>query len=75
VGVRLVADGDRCVGAGHCVLSDPETFDQGDVGGTVVLLRQPPDGDALARAREAVYLCPSRALALVDEPPTASLAP
>jgi ferredoxin len=63
--MRIVADLDRCVGAGQCVLSDPAAFDQSDVGTVVVLREQPPDDEALARAREAVHLCPSGALALL----------
>jgi ferredoxin len=47
------------------VLTDPETFDQSDDEGTVVVLNERPDGEeALARAREAVDLCPSGALSL-----------
>jgi ferredoxin len=63
--MRVVADTARCVGAGQCVLTDPDTFDQSDEDGTVVLLRErPADERALARVREAVHICPSRALSL-----------
>jgi ferredoxin len=66
--MRIHADLSRCVGAGQCVLTDPTTFDQSDDDGTVVVLREaPPDEDALARAREAVHVCPSQALSLVPE--------
>jgi ferredoxin len=62
---RIVADLDRCVGAGQCVLTDPDAFDQSTDDGTVVVLRDtPPDDDALKRARVAVDICPSQALAL-----------
>ncbi|WP_053651442.1 ferredoxin [Streptomyces sp. XY431] len=58
---------DDCVGAGQCVLSAPEVFDQ-DNDGIVVLLREGLDG--LGRAdrqgvEEAVRLCPSGALRLL----------
>jgi ferredoxin len=66
--MRIVADLSRCVGAGQCVLTDPGAFDQSDADGTVVVLReQPPDSAALTRARDAVHLCPSRALSLAGD--------
>jgi ferredoxin len=62
---RIVADLDRCVGAGQCVLTDPDAFDQSDDDGTVVILRDnPTDDEALKRAQVAVEICPSRALSL-----------
>ncbi|GAA2706000.1 ferredoxin [Actinoplanes palleronii] len=65
--MRIVANRDRCVGAGQCVLVDPDAFDQDDADGLVVLLRaEPHAGDELARAREAVNVCPGRALSLAD---------
>ena len=64
---KIVADTDRCVGAGQCVLTDPETFDQSDEDGTVVVLRDTPaDEEALKHARMAVEICPSRALSLAE---------
>lgn len=64
--MRIVADLSRCVGAGQCVLADPATFDQNDEDGTVVVLRaRPLDDEMLARVRQAVHTCPSRALSLV----------
>jgi ferredoxin len=65
---RIVADTTRCVGAGQCVLTDPTTFDQDGTTGTVVLLRDNLPDDLLATARQAQYLCPSRALS-VSRPP------
>jgi len=63
--MRIVADRDVCVGAGQCVLTDPEVFDQSDEDGTVIVLVDTP-GD-LAKARDAVHVCPSQALSLVEE--------
>jgi len=64
---KIVADLDRCVGAGQCVLTDPDAFDQRDEDGTVVVLHNAPaDEEALQRAREAVEICPSRALSLTE---------
>jgi ferredoxin len=64
--MRIVADLGRCVGAGQCVLTDPDAFDQSEDDGTVVVVRERPADDAATeRARQAVHLCPSRALSLV----------
>ena len=39
--VRVIADRDRCIGAGQCVLSAPDVFDQSDDDGRVVILPNP----------------------------------
>ncbi|ROO87438.1 ferredoxin [Actinocorallia herbida] len=63
--MRIIAQQDRCVGAGQCVLVDPEAFDQNDDDGTVIVLRPDPRTDAeIGRAREAVNVCPGRTLSL-----------
>jgi ferredoxin len=67
VRAQIVADLDRCIGSGQCVLTDPAVFDQSDEDGVVELLREHPEGEAeLARVREAVALCPGRALSVRD---------
>lgn len=66
--MRIVADTTRCVGAGQCVLTEPAVFDQSADDGTVTLLAEQVDGDALAAVRQAVHICPSGALSLIDEP-------
>lgn len=66
--MRIVADKERCVGAGQCVLVDPEAFDQNDEDGTVVVVRpSPQSGAEVARAEEAVNVCPGRTLSLVKD--------
>ncbi|HJQ45901.1 MAG TPA: (4Fe-4S)-binding protein [Amycolatopsis sp.] len=63
--MRIVADKDVCIGSGQCVLTDPEVFDQDeDDALVVVLVEHPVDLD---KAREAVQLCPSQALSLVED--------
>ena len=65
--MRIVADRSRCIGAGQCVLTDETVFDQDEEDGTVRLLTDHVrDGD-LPRVREAVGICPSQALSLVEE--------
>jgi len=63
--VRVQADRDVCIQAGNCVMVADAVFDQDDGGIVVVLVDKVPD-DELDRVREAVKLCPSQALRLVD---------
>ncbi|GAA3806853.1 MULTISPECIES: ferredoxin [Amycolatopsis] len=63
--MRIVADTDLCIGAGQCVLTEPEVFDQDD-DGTVVVLVENPEGGQVDSAREAVKLCPAMALSLQE---------
>ncbi|SCL26014.1 ferredoxin [Micromonospora inyonensis] len=67
--MQVTADRTRCVGAGQCVLTDPAVFGQDDDGMVVVLDDRPPDDATVVRVREAVHICPGRALTL-DEPGT-----
>ncbi|WHM28552.1 ferredoxin [Streptomyces sp. BPPL-273] len=60
--MKIVADRDRCVGAGQCARIAPELFDQGQDDGLVVVLNAEPDESLLAEADEAVDLCPAGAL-------------
>lgn len=64
--VKIAADRDTCIGAGLCVVTAPEMFDQDDDGLVVLLVEQPADDAAAAAAREAVSLCPSAALRLIE---------
>ncbi len=61
-----MADTGRCVGAGQCVLTEPEVFDQDETEGTVVLRTAQVSDDNVDRVREAVHVCPSQALSLSD---------
>jgi ferredoxin len=65
--MRIVADTTRCVGAGQCVLTEPAVFDQNELDGTVLVLVEHPENDELAKARQAVYVCPSQALSLIED--------
>lgn len=60
-GGRLVVDRGVCVGAGQCVLSSPEFFDQDETGQVVVRSAAPLTAE---QARIAADLCPSGALTL-----------
>jgi ferredoxin len=63
--VRVSADRDVCISAGNCVMAAGAVFDQDDDGIVVVLVDEVPEGEQ-THAREAVKLCPSEALRVVD---------
>lgn len=63
--VKVHANRDVCIQAGNCVMAADAVFDQDDDGIVVVLVDEVPD-DELDRVREAVKLCPSQALRLID---------
>lgn len=68
--MRVIIDRELCVGAGLCVLSMPDVFDQSDHDGRVLLRVDPPP--AVDDTRQAVHLCPSGALSLADDQPEGS---
>ncbi|GAB3803260.1 ferredoxin [Micromonospora zhanjiangensis] len=62
--LRILVDRDVCCGAGNCVMTAPEVFDQDDDEGLVVLLRPEPGAEFADQVRTAVDLCPSGAIRL-----------
>jgi ferredoxin len=59
-------DRERCIGAGMCVLTAPDVFDQ-DADDGRVLLRDPvPPRAHNAAVREAGQICPAGAIAVLD---------
>lgn len=64
--MRIKADTGVCVGSGQCVLTGPDVFDQDD-DGIVRLLTDHPESEAADQARDAVSLCPSQALSIVED--------
>jgi ferredoxin len=64
--MKIVADRDRCIGAGMCVMNAPDVFDQDDDSVVVVLTAEVPEEHEAAAAR-AVASCPSGALRQVGE--------
>ncbi|MGI5221514.1 ferredoxin [Nocardia sp. CA-290969] len=61
---ELRVDRERCIGAGMCVLTAPELFDQDGDDGRVIPPAHAPGPDQEAAVREAVHHCPSGALTL-----------
>ncbi|MEV8070548.1 ferredoxin [Streptomyces sp. NPDC085995] len=64
--MKLQKDHDRCIGAGQCVRTDPKIFDQDDDGLVQILVEHPRGADEAA-AHKAVFICPAKALSLVEE--------
>ena len=63
--MKVKADREVCIQAGNCVVVADSLFDQDDDGFVMVLVDEVP-GDEEDRAREAVKMCPSQALQIVE---------
>jgi ferredoxin len=63
--LKISADREVCISAGNCVMVANAVFDQDEDGIVVLLVDHVLDGEE-DHAREAVRLCPSQALRLVD---------
>jgi ferredoxin len=66
--LRITVDEDVCVGAGLCVLSSSEVFDQRDEDGVVKLLQVYPDQDLYEKVLGASRKCPSHAIKVEQLP-------
>lgn len=64
--MRLVIDYNKCRKTGQCSYLHPELF-KSDEAGTPVVLIERPDEDLRGAAEDAVELCPSGAISLVEE--------
>ncbi|MFI5916061.1 ferredoxin [Dactylosporangium sp. NPDC051541] len=63
--MQISIDRERCVGAGQCVLAEPDVFDQSDEDGRVLLVKD-PGPDAAEVVERVAPLCPSRAIGIAD---------
>ena len=63
--MRVIVDKELCIGAGQCVVTAPDVFDQDDDGIVVLLVEDVPPAEQ-DNARKAVQLCPSGALSIVE---------
>ena len=64
--MRLVIDYRKCRRTGQCSYLHPELFKASDEGSPLVLV-ECPQGELREAADEMVELCPSGAIALVEE--------
>jgi ferredoxin len=65
--MKVIADLDVCIGAGVCVLTAPDVFDQGTDDGLVKVLVEEVSAEEERLVREAVDLCPSAALSISED--------
>ena len=61
--MRISFDAERCTGHGRCYSLSPELFDCDDMGHSVVLAAEVPDG-LEDKARLAAETCPEGALSI-----------
>jgi ferredoxin len=66
--LRVKVNQDVCVGAGLCVLTTAEVFDQRDEDGVVKLRQTEPPAELYEKVLSAVRKCPSRAISVEDVP-------
>jgi ferredoxin len=62
--MRVIAEVDKCIGAGTCVRVAGRVFSQDEDTGLVEVLVQNPDDSERAALESAVKLCPTHALKL-----------
>jgi ferredoxin len=64
--MEISVDRERCQAAGMCVLTAPDLFEQATEDGRVLLMRARPPREHHVAVREAVELCPSGAITIVE---------
>lgn len=62
----IVIDQDACIGAGQCVMTAPEVFDQNDDDGRALVLPDAPVASHVEAVRAAAATCPTAALRVTD---------
>lgn len=65
--MEIEIDRDACAGTGLCAMTAPEVFEQDALDGRVRLREAHPDADLMEPVREAVDLCPTAALVLLEQ--------
>ncbi|MBO4237439.1 ferredoxin [Pseudonocardia tropica] len=63
--MRVIVDKELCIGAGQCVVTAPDVFDQDDDGIVALLTDSPAEGDRDA-VKEAEHVCPARVISVED---------
>lgn len=64
--MKVQADTGVCIASGQCAMLVPDVFDQRDDDGIVVLLAELPPAERRDAVRQAVLICPSGALTIVE---------
>ena len=65
--MKVTADQNICASSGQCVAIAPRVFDQRDEDGVVVVLDENPPIELADAVRQAVAVCPSGAIKIVEE--------
>ncbi|OBY32937.1 ferredoxin [Mycolicibacter kumamotonensis] len=65
--MKLTADQNICASSGQCVGLAPRVFDQRDEDGVVVVLDDNPPEELADAVAQAVRVCPSGAIKIVEE--------
>ncbi|MEV4640162.1 ferredoxin [Actinoplanes sp. NPDC049548] len=66
---RVRADREVCIGAGNCVMTLPQVFDQDDDEGLVVVTDPDAQGQPDELLQRAVMMCPAGAITVESSPP------
>ena len=62
--MRVLLDQDVCIGAGQCVLTADDVFDQRAEDGIAVLLKEEVPDERAGELQEAALICPAQAIRL-----------
>jgi ferredoxin len=65
--MRVKVDRDKCCGSGQCTIEAPEVFDQDETDGIVILLRERPAPQDRTGVLQAVRMCPTETISVVEE--------
>jgi ferredoxin len=63
--MRIAVDASKCCGAGQCVLTAPNVFDHSDEGVAFPITPCPAESERAA-IQEAIELCPTGAISIID---------
>ncbi|MEM9623813.1 MAG: ferredoxin [Pseudomonadota bacterium] len=61
----LKIDPDKCLNSGQCAYLQPELFSLADDGTPDILNAHPPD-ELIAKAQDAIEMCPGQAISLKE---------
>lgn len=71
--MRVIAQTQKCIASGTCVLTCPQIFEQRDEDGVVHVVDEHPSLDLLTRVKQVIDLCPAQVFRLEDEDQTEEL--
>ena len=71
--MRVIAQTQKCIASGNCVLTCSQMFEQRDEDGVVHVVNEHPSRALLARLRQVADLCPAQVFRLENEHETEKL--